>query len=162
MKAAVVYYSMSGNTELVAQQVATALDADVVALVPKKEYPNKGFKKFLWGGRSALIGERPPLKPYDFDPDKYDFVVLGSPVWAGQIAPPLRTFVTQHAQALQAKTLAAYVCCGGPSPQTLGRLQQLLGGAAFAATLVSVDPKDRPDPAKQQEIESFCAALRAL
>ena len=50
MKTAVVYYSMSGNTELAAERIAAVLGADLIRLTPVKAYPDKGFRKFFWGG----------------------------------------------------------------------------------------------------------------
>lgn len=36
---------------------------------------DKGAKKFLWGGGSAVMGEKPILKPYEFDGSKYDEIM---------------------------------------------------------------------------------------
>ena len=41
MKVAIVYYSMSGNTEYVAKKISEKMDADLIELMPEKEYPNK-------------------------------------------------------------------------------------------------------------------------
>lgn len=89
MKTAIVYYSMSGNTRYAAERIAQTIGADLIPLVPTKAYPDSGFKKFFWGGKSALMGDKPALEPYAFDPNAYDLVILGTPVWAGTIAPPL-------------------------------------------------------------------------
>ena len=43
MKAAVVYYSMSGNTQFAAEKIAEKLGADLIRLVPKTSYPAAGF-----------------------------------------------------------------------------------------------------------------------
>ena len=29
-----------------------------------KAYPTKGFRKFLWGGKSAVMAEKPKLLPF--------------------------------------------------------------------------------------------------
>ena len=99
MKTAIVYYSMSGNTDMVARKTAEELGGSLTELRPVKEYPSKGFRKFIRGGKSAVMGEKPALEPYTFD-DSSDLVIIGSPVWAGNIAPPLRTFITEAERAL--------------------------------------------------------------
>ena len=71
MKKAIVYYSMSGNTEYVAKYIAEKVNVDLIRIEPKKQYPNKGFRKFFWGGKSALMGETPELESYSFDESKY-------------------------------------------------------------------------------------------
>ena len=48
MKTAIVYYSMHGNIRYVAKKVADELGADLIELVPKKAYPDKGMIKFIW------------------------------------------------------------------------------------------------------------------
>ena len=103
MKTAIVYYSQSGNTEYVAKACARLLGADLIPIAPVKEYPSTGFKKFLWGGKSAVMGEAPRLENYVFDAEAYEGIILGCPVWAGTFAPPLRTFIEETREGLRDK-----------------------------------------------------------
>ncbi len=60
MRTAIVYYSMSGNTKYVADKIAGELrisgEVDVIRIEPVKAYPGQGAKKFIWGGKSAVMG----------------------------------------------------------------------------------------------------------
>lgn len=160
MKTVVVYYSMSGNTHATAQKIAAALGAELIRLDPVKEYPSKGFRKFIWGGKSAVMGEMPALQPYVFSGD-YDRVIFGSPVWASHIAPPLRTFIHENRDALQGKRFACFLCCaGGDADKPFLKLQQLLEADGFDARLVLVDPADKHDPQNDEKIAAFCAKLK--
>ena len=96
MKTLIVYYSLEGNTEYAANKIAEVCEFDTLRLVPVKEYPASGFKKFFWGGKSAVMAETPELEPYMFDADSYDRIVFGFPVWAGNVTPPIRTFVKEN------------------------------------------------------------------
>ncbi|MBR4726316.1 MAG: NAD(P)H-dependent oxidoreductase [Clostridia bacterium] len=157
MKTAVVYYSMSGNTAQTAEKIAAQLDADLYRIAPVKAYPDAGAKKFIWGGKSALMGETPPLQPYVFPAAAYDRVIFGTPVWASCYAPPLRTFIREQAQALQGKTFAAFACQGGSgADKALKKLRITLGIDKFAAVLALNDPKDRPAPENDKRIADFC------
>ena len=49
MKTLVVYYSLEGNSKLIAESVAGLLKADLLALKPNAEIPATGFRRFLWG-----------------------------------------------------------------------------------------------------------------
>ena len=80
MRTAVVYYSMSGNTASAAKKVAEGAGADLIEIKPEKAFPDKGFRKFFWGGKSAVMAETPKLIPYSFKPEKYDRMVIGFPV----------------------------------------------------------------------------------
>ena len=107
MKIAIVFYSLLGNTKYAALKIADKLNADLVEIIPEKEYPNSGLKKFYYGGKSAVMGEIPPLKKYDFNIDNYDYIILGTPVWAGTFTPPIRTFINENKENLKSKILSA-------------------------------------------------------
>lgn len=162
MKIAVVYYSLSGNVQYVADAISARFGAQVVRLVPQKAYPDKGFRKFFWGGKSAVMGEKPPLEPYDFDVD-CDLVVIGSPVWASTFAPPVRTFIEDNASVLHGKRIAAFMCLsGGGGDKALAKLQKQLGVDNFAATALLVDPKDKPTEVTQATLDAFLSSLQSL
>ena len=157
MKALIVYYSMSGNTEYAAGRMAERLGADLLRLEPVKEDPDSGFRKFFWGGKSAVMAEKPALKPYRFEADGYDTVIFGFPVWAGNIAPPIRTFISEN--EMKASKYAAFACQrGSGAEKAFGKLKACLGHD-LVETLVLIDPKDKPDPAKDLQIDAFCDAL---
>ncbi len=159
MKSVVVYYSLSGNTTYVSQKIAESIGADLISLVPKKAFPDSGFKKFFWGGKSALMGEKPELQPYDFDRDTYDLVILGSPVWAGTFAPPLRTFIEENRAALQNKRLAAFFCCSGGPGKVLEKLKVFVSPGHLEQEIILIDPKDKPAAHTDEKIKSFCEKL---
>ena len=160
MTTAIIYYSMSGNTSYVAEQIATALSADLIPLIPQKAYPDSGFKKFLWGGKSAVMGDKPKLEPFAFDPAAYDLVVLGSPVWAGTFAPPLRTFLHQYRDDLKGKRLAAFFCCSGGPGKVSEKFRAYLNGALSEQELILIDPKDKPSTETEEKIKAFIDSLR--
>ena len=160
MRELIVYYSMTGNTEDTAGKIAAIRGADLLRIDPVKAYPDKGFIKFLWGGRSAVMAESPKLKPYEFDPDRYDRVIIGFPIWAGTFAPPVRTFVKENAEALRTKKIAVFACMGGSSAEkAFGKLAALMGRDSFDAQLVLTDPLINKDEADGERIREFCTAL---
>lgn len=151
---------MSGNTEFAAQRIAEEVPADLVRLVPVKAYPSSGVKKFLWGGKSALMAETPELMPYELDLAAYDRIVLGTPMWAGTFAPPLRTFIRQHSDELTNKKLAAFVCSSsGDAGKVFAKLTDELNGATLEATLSLTDPKDSRKRQDDESLRAFCSQL---
>ena len=160
MKTAIVYYSMLGNTDSVAEKIAEKLSADLIRVEPEKAYPDKGFKKFLWGGKSAVMGEQPKLLPYSFDGD-CDLIIFGTPVWASNFTPPIRTFVEENRDKIKGKKLAVFLCfSGGGADKAIAKLKTLLGVDGFEAELILVDPKDKPKPENDAKIREFCEALK--
>ena len=158
MKSAIVYYSMLGNCEMVAGKIAENIDADIIRIEPEKAYPDSGAKKFIWGGKSAVMGEAPKLKPYEFAAEKYDRVIIGFPVWASNMAPPIRTFVKENLEAIKDKKIAVFACQGGNGAEkAFEKLKTLLGIEAFEAELILIDPKTRVNSENDEKIKAFLA-----
>ncbi len=159
MKTAVVYYSMSGNTQQTAEKIAQQLGAQLIRIEPIKEYPSEGARKFIWGGMKAVMGEKPKLQPYDFS-GEYDRVIIGTPVWASNIAPPIRSFIRQNRETLRGKEIAAFVCyAGGGADKALQKLKQFLGVDSLSGELILIDPKDKPSEENDRKIKEFCEKL---
>ena len=117
MKTLVVYYSRTGNTKKIGAEVAAALGADVEELMDGKN--RTGPIGFVMSGREAMKKEPVALKPLDHDPADYDVVVVGSPIWAGTICTPVRTFLRQHRDSL--KRVAWFCTSGSVEAETDGK-----------------------------------------
>lgn len=111
MKNLVVFYSLEGNTKLIAHTIAEKINADILELKPKKKYHNSGFKKYFWGGKSVLFKEEPELISYDINIDDYENIFIGTPIWVGTYAPPYNTFLNQ--ESICDKNIYLFACHGG-------------------------------------------------
>lgn len=161
MKTAIVYYSMSGNVKYVAEKIANYLknstEVDLIEILPVKAYPDSGAKKFFWGGKSAVMEETPKLLSYDFDASAYDRVIIGTPVWASNCAPPIRTFLKEHGSELKGKKLGIYVCySGGGAQKAIAKIKKCIGFEEAIAELQLIDPKVKPSEQNEQMIREFC------
>lgn len=96
MKKLVVFYSYEGNTKLIAGNIAQAIEADLLEIKPQKEMRSKGFMRYFFGGLQVLLGKKPPLKDLDKNPNEYDIIFIGTPVWFYRQSPPIRTFMEDH------------------------------------------------------------------
>ena len=158
MKTLIVYYSLEGNTQYAAERIAAAIGAETLRLAPEKAYPDSGFKKFFWGGTSAVMAEKPKLQPYEFDPAAWERIIIGFPVWAGNVTPPIRTFIKEN--DLRGKRIAAFACqSGAGAEKAFAKLKAALGVSALEAEMVLIDPKTKPSEANEQKIAAFCAGL---
>lgn len=159
MKAAVVYFSLEGNTKYAAEKIADKLQADLIELAPNKDYPTGSVSKFVWGGKSAVLAEKPKLLPYEFNKENYDLVVLGTPIWAGTFTPPLRTFLME--QDLSGKKVALFAChSGGGSSRAFPKMMELLEHSEVVETLSLFDPLVKPNQENNNSLESFCMKLQ--
>lgn len=157
MKNLIVYYSMNGNTDYVAQKMSSIINADLLRIYPKEAFPDKGFKKFFWGGKSAVMGETPELEEYIFNSDIYDHIIIGTPIWAGTMAPPIRTFIVDNKNKLVTKKISVYCThSGGGGVKAIRKIKELLGEIPLENTLEVVEPKDKPSDESELKITEFC------
>ena len=105
----VVYYSRTGVTRKVAEYIAKQLGADIEEIIDMKK--RSGIWGFLTGGRDALKRKETEINEIKKDPSKYDLVIAGSPVWAGNIAPAIRTYLNLRKTDIQ--SLAFFATSGG-------------------------------------------------
>ncbi len=160
MRDLIVYYSLEGNTEYVVNRIKAKTGADTLRLVPRKAYKDKGFAKFFWGGKSAVMAEKPMLNDYEADLAVYDRIIFGFPVWASTFTPPIRTFVSDNMDALKGKKFAAFACqSGNGAEKAFEKLAKYIGIDSFDTTAVFIDPKACPDGKKDVEIDDFAENL---
>lgn len=94
MKTLVVYYSRTGATRKVAEELARVLHADLEEIRSERSY--RGLFGFLRGGHDSMRGTLPVIEPAKNEPGDYDLVILAGPFWAGHAAPPLRAYLDAH------------------------------------------------------------------
>ncbi|MDR1324566.1 MAG: flavodoxin [Treponema sp.] len=124
MKAIVVYYSLDGNSHVIAERIKSTLGADTLKLELVESMPKQGFMKMFQGGKQALFGTMPALKPYRLDLDQYELLILGGPVWAGSPAPALMSFLQQT--KFSGKKAALFCCHAGGKGMTFSKLRDAL------------------------------------
>lgn len=111
----VVYYSKSGNTGRVAKDIAAGLDCDVEEIIDKKK--RSGITGFLLGGRDAMKKIGTEIGTLKYDAAVYGLVIVGTPVWAGNIVPAVRTYLDLNKGKI--KKLACFETSGGTSPEAI-------------------------------------------
>lgn len=161
MKTAVVFYSMHGNVRYVSEKVAKELGADLIELIPVKAYPDKGAMQFIWGGSAVTFKKKPELEPYTFNVSDYDLVIIGTPVWASNFTPPLRTFFENN--DLTGKKIAVIATsAGGDSAKCVEAVKAAAGADSLAAVLSLVDPKEKPSDENEKQIAAFIDTCKGL
>ena len=94
MKSLVVYYSRTNITKKLAQDIAGKLDCDIEEVIPKVNYNGKiGYARGIKDGASGKIID---LEPTRYDPDEYDVVYIGAPVWASKAANPMISYLKEN------------------------------------------------------------------
>ncbi len=145
MKTAIVYYSLLGNVEFVANKIADGIDCDVIKLETVKNYPKSKGKLIFMGGMKSVFKCKPKLKEYDFDVDKYDQIIIGTPTWAGTFTPAIRTFLRDYKDSIKNKKISVFVSCsGGEADSVLQKIKEFIPVDDLCASVVLTDPKNKP------------------
>lgn len=94
MKSLVAYYSRSNVTKKLAESIASEVGADVEEIKSKVKYEGKiGYAR---GGKDAISEKIIDIDTIKYDPEDYDMVYLGTPVWAGKSSTPLISYIKQN------------------------------------------------------------------
>ena len=99
-KILVAYFSATGNTRRVAQNLAKAVDADIYEIKPAKPYSDADLDWTNKSSRSSVEmadhSSRPEMIKDDFSVKDYETIYLGFPIW-WYIAPTIvNTFLEKH------------------------------------------------------------------
>ncbi|TCL69327.1 flavodoxin [Hydrogenispora ethanolica] len=137
----VVFYSLEGNTRLMASAIAAASGADLLELKPEQDINPQGFMKFFWGGRQVMTKKAPPLLPLAKDPADYELLFIGTPVWAFSFAPALNTFF--HTSEIKGKKVALFCCHEGGRGKTFENMRRELAGNEIIGEIDFIAPRKK-------------------
>ena len=93
MKSLVLFYSYSGHTRAIADELAAKEAADIVEIKDVRR-PAK-LKAYTAGIVAAIRGKDWPIQSFDADWAAYDRVTLLAPIWAGNPPPAFNAAIKQ-------------------------------------------------------------------
>jgi len=111
----VVYYSRTGSTRKVAEYITKQLGADMEMIIDMKK--RSGAFGFVIGGMDALMRKETEISEIKKDPSKYELVIVGSPMWAGNMPPAIRTYLNKYKANI--KSVAFFATSGGPGQEKI-------------------------------------------
>ena len=109
-KILVAYFSVTNNTEGVAQKLADGLGADLYEIVPEQPYTDEDLDYGNSESRSSVEMNDPSARPAISgsvgNMEQYDVVLIGYPIWWGEAPRIMSTFMESY--DFSGKTLAAF------------------------------------------------------
>ena len=99
MKALIVYFTRSGNSEKVVNKIQESLKGDIELI--KEPVSRKGIIGWLKSGSGNSKREVAEIKEPQYDPAEYDLVILASPIWAGTVSSPMRSYMIKNRSKLE-------------------------------------------------------------
>lgn len=156
-KVLLVYYSATGHTRAIADEIAAELSASVVQIsCPSLDQGGFLTWRRLW---SALTRSKPNIQLSSaVAVEDFDLVLIGGPIWAAKLATPVTRYIDEVAYRLP-KAVGVFISAS--SSATSGALNQWIAGVANqpVATLC-INDDDRVTGQHIARIQEYCVALK--
>ena len=107
----ILYFSMSGNTETVANYIHEEIGGDIVKLETVQTYPEDYDELVDYAREEQRDNARPELETTIENIEQYDTIFLGYPNWWGDMPMPIYSFLDQY--DLSNKTIVPFITHGG-------------------------------------------------
>ena len=111
----IVYFSATGTTRGVAEKLQEALNADLYEIIPEEPYTAADLNYNDRKSRTSIETDDPSCRPAIAgelpDLTAYDTILIGYPIWWGDVPRIVSNFVEQV--DLTDKTLAVFFTSGG-------------------------------------------------
>lgn len=92
-KTLVVYYSLSGNTQRIAERLAENLNADIYQVRTVRAYPDDYHETADVSRKERDSGNLPEIVNDFPDLSEYDTIYIGGPIWNGYMPTPLEKYL---------------------------------------------------------------------
>lgn len=105
------YFSWSGNTEYIAKKIHNTVGGDIFKIETETPYPND-YQETAYGIAKKQHEEniKPKLKD-NGNTSNYDIIFVGTPAWWHEMAPAVKTFLTEN--NFEGKTIVPFITHGG-------------------------------------------------
>jgi len=126
----VVFYSRTGNTRKAAEALARVGGWDLAEI--EDEATRAGRRGALWSVIETVFGLEPRVQYHGPDPGSYDLVIVATPVWASNVASPVRSFLKHYGARLKR---VAFLCTlgGNGAPAAQKRFAVICGKSPLDA-----------------------------
>jgi flavodoxin len=154
MKTLVIYYTRTGNAKFMAETIASELGADIEEVIDLKN--RQGKIGWLSSGRDATGGKETEIGQTKRTPTNYGLIIIGQPVWAGNLTPAIRTYMSKN--DLSGKKVAVFF-----SDSNLGKVVEktkaLMPNSTFVGELALPKALEKKEETKKK-IAEWCNTLK--
>lgn len=142
----VACYSLNGHTRRVAVELARNCNADFETISDSVD--RTGLFGQLRSSLGALLHLRPAIRASRLAPRDYELVIVCTPVWAWNMAGPMRSWIHRHRAELRR---VAGVCTYGGSGQVkvLDDMARLCGKPLLARLAISAERVEQKTHSKR-------------
>ncbi len=158
-RTALIYYSLDGHTHFIAEKISEQLQCPTIRLKLEQEFSTTNkFLKYFWAGQSSVFRTKPALATKMIDLKAYDTLVIATPVWAGNLSSPVRSFLTRY--AIEGKDVYLVANSGGGQQQkALSAMRRLLSNSTIKQEIGFAEVTKENYPTHKERLEAFCKEI---
>lgn len=150
----IVYFSRTGTTRRVAQDLAADTGWDVEEIHELRD--RRGALGYLRAVVDTFFHRASPIAPIDRNLDEYELVVVGTPNWA-RVSAPIRTFLDEYREDV--RSLAFFVTYGGTgSDKVLDEMARIAVATPVATLALTEGEVKRGE--HHDELAAFIEGIR--
>lgn len=157
-RAAIIYFSLDGNTRHLAELIAEETDSKMIEVKPAGGDVEGASLKHIWGSTQLQMPEEPAINPIDEDLGNYDLLFIGTPVWAGGAAPPIRTFLNDR--DFFRRNFAIFTSYSGRTGRIFQDLRSRLTGNEILGEIGVREPLEQEGLALEERIRTWAREIQ--
>jgi len=133
MKTLIVYYSHTANNEKLAHELQQKLNCDILKIEELKK------RTMLTIMLDLMFSRHPAIKTNAHVLTGYEHIIFIAPIWAGQIASPLKTFLANEKSGIKSYSFITVCGGGGQRVRITKQLFRMLQKEPVAVTELPID-----------------------
>ena len=156
MKTLVVYYSRTGTTKKVGEKLAKHLKCHFEEIIDLKR--RSGAIGWMGAGKDAMKKKLTYIKDIKKDPKNYDLIIIGSPVWAGNVAPAIRTYILTNKPNI--KKVAFFCTMGGSTGKIFSEMEEIINIKPLGILSLKTKEVNNPGHNYNNKINNFIKTIK--
>lgn len=154
-KILVVTYSLTGTGARLSDRLCAAQGWQSGRI--RERVDRTGLSGTLRCVLDSMLRREPAIDYVGPAPDRFDLVVLVSPIWAQRLAGPMRSFLVRHGPHLKAVAVVSVMASRG-APNAVAEIGRITGRSPVLATAFTAREVD--DGSCANRLQAFADALR--
>ena len=108
MSILIIFYSRTGTTKKIANLIAEILNCDIEEIYDTKN--RNGFFGYIKSAIDAMRKKLTTLEKINKNPEIYDLIAIGTPIWVSSMSTPIRTYLVENKEKFKK---VAFFCTEG-------------------------------------------------
>jgi flavodoxin len=159
LKVLTVYYSLWGNTDLLAGMIHNTAGGDIFLIEPAIPYPTDNAHAAAQ--KQIDEGVLPELKGKVENLESYDIIFIGTPNWFGSASLPVKAFLKEN--DLTGKTIVPFATFGGSVDNALTYIVEACpNSTVLEGFSASGDDVKNPEKNVEAKVKEWLTSLNLI